>query len=32
VFELIETDLEDRAVVEAAFAEYKPSKVVNLGA
>ena len=32
LFELIEADLEDRAAVEAAFAEHKPQKVVNLAA
>ena len=31
-FQLIEADLENRAAVEAAFAEYKPKKVVNLAA
>jgi len=31
-FKLIEADLEDRRAVEAAFNEYKPSKVVNLAA
>jgi UDP-glucuronate 4-epimerase len=31
-FQLIEADLEDRAAVEAAFAEHKPQKVVNLAA
>jgi len=31
-FNLIEADLEDRQAVEAAFKEYKPSKVVNLAA
>jgi UDP-glucuronate 4-epimerase len=31
-FELIEADLEDRAAVEAAFAQHKPSQVVNLAA
>jgi len=31
-FELIEADLEDRQAVEAAFAQHKPSKVVNLAA
>ena len=31
-FQLIEAGLEDRAAVEAAFAEYKPNKVVNLAA
>ena len=31
-FMLIEADLEDRAAVEAAFAEHKPRKVVNLAA
>ena len=31
-FQLIEADLEDRAAVEAAFAEHKPAKVVNLAA
>ena len=31
-FQLIEADLEDRATVEAAFAEHKPRKVVNLAA
>ncbi len=31
-FQLIEANLEDRAAVEAAFAEHKPSKVVNLAA
>ena len=31
-FQLIEADLEDRAAVEAAFAEQKPQKVVNLAA
>ncbi len=31
-FHLIEADLEDRLAVEAAFAEYKPSQVVNLAA
>ena len=31
-FKLIEANLEDRAAVEAAFAEHKPSKVVNLAA
>ena len=31
-FELIEADLENRAAVEAAFAEHRPTKVVNLAA
>ena len=31
-FQLIEADLEDRAAVEAAFQNHKPSKVVNLAA
>ena len=31
-FLLIEADLEDRIAVEAAFAEHKPQKVVNLAA
>ena len=31
-FQLIEANLEDRADVEAAFAEHKPQKVVNLAA
>ena len=31
-FQLIEADLEDRVAVEAAFAEHKPQKVVNLAA
>jgi len=31
-FQLIEANLEDRTAVEAAFAEHKPSKVVNLAA
>ena len=31
-FQLIEADLEDRAAVEAAFADHKPQKVVNLAA
>ena len=31
-FKLIEADLEDRAAVEAAFANHKPQKVVNLAA
>jgi len=31
-FQLIEADLEDRLAVEAAFAEYKPQRVVNLAA
>ena len=31
-FQLIEADLEDRAAVEAAFANHKPQKVVNLAA
>ena len=31
-FRLIEADLQNRAAVEAAFAEYKPKKVVNLAA
>ena len=31
-FQLIEADLEDRAAVEAAFAQHKPNKVVNLAA
>jgi UDP-glucuronate 4-epimerase len=31
-FQLIEADLEDRAALEAAFAEHKPQKVVNLAA
>ena len=31
-FQLIEANLEDGAAVEAAFAEHKPSKVVNLAA
>ena len=31
-FQLIEADLEDRVAVEAAFAEHKPTKVVNLAA
>ena len=32
VFQLIEADLEDCDAVEAAFAEHKPQKVVNLAA
>ena len=32
MFQLIEADLDDRAAVEAAFAEHKPQKVVNLAA
>ena len=31
-FQLIEADLENRTAVEAAFAEHKPRKVVNLAA
>ena len=31
-FDLIEADLEDRAAVEAAFAEHRPVRVVNLAA
>jgi UDP-glucuronate 4-epimerase len=31
-FQLITADLEDRAAVEAAFAQHKPQKVVNLAA
>ena len=31
-FQLIEADLEDRAAVDAVFAEHKPHKVVNLAA
>ena len=31
-FQLIEADLEDRAAVEAVFAEHNPQKVVNLAA
>ncbi|MCS5704679.1 NAD-dependent epimerase [Synechococcus sp. FGCU-3] len=31
-FQLIEADLEDRGAVEAAFAQHKPQKVVNLAA
>ena len=31
-FQLIEADLEDRVAVDAAFAEHKPQKVVNLAA
>jgi UDP-glucuronate 4-epimerase len=31
-FQLIEADLEDKGAVEAAFAEHKPQKVVNLAA
>jgi UDP-glucuronate 4-epimerase len=31
-FQLLEADLEDQAAVEAAFAEHKPRKVVNLAA
>jgi len=31
-FQLIEADLEDRHAVEAAFAQHKPQKVVNLAA
>ena len=31
-FQLIEADLEDRTAVDAAFAEHKPQKVVNLAA
>ena len=31
-FQLIEADLEDRAAVDAAFAEHNPQKVVNLAA
>ena len=31
-FQLIEADLEDRQAVEAAFAQHKPLKVVNLAA
>ncbi len=31
-FQLIEADLEDRAAVEAAFAEHQPQQVVNLAA
>jgi len=31
-FKLIEANLEDRAAVEAAFAQHKPNKVVNLAA
>jgi len=31
-FELIESDLEDRAAVEAAFATHQPKQVVNLAA
>ena len=31
-FQLIEADLEDREAVEAAFAQHKPRKVVNLAA
>ena len=31
-FQLIEADLEDPTAVEAAFAQHKPSKVVNLAA
>ena len=31
-FQLIEADLEDRGAVDAAFAEFKPRKVVNLAA
>ena len=31
-FQLIEADLEDRVAVDAAFAEHKPRKVVNLAA
>jgi len=31
-FQLITADLEDRAAVEAAFAQHKPKKVVNLAA
>ena len=31
-FQLIEAELEDRAAVDAAFAEHKPRKVVNLAA
>jgi UDP-glucuronate 4-epimerase len=32
IFQLIEVNLEDRAAVEAAFADHKPQKVVNLAA
>jgi UDP-glucuronate 4-epimerase len=31
-FQLLEADLEDQAAVEAAFADHKPQKVVNLAA
>jgi UDP-glucuronate 4-epimerase len=31
-FQLIEADLEDRGAVDAAFAQHKPQKVVNLAA
>jgi UDP-glucuronate 4-epimerase len=31
-FQLIDADLEDRQAVDAAFAEHKPQKVVNLAA
>ena len=31
-FQLIQADLEDREAVEAAFAQHKPTKVMNLAA